>query len=51
VTFRSDVPHGPTLWLIVHRPQLGRDQHAALRGTRRSEMSVEELARWLQPGT
>lgn len=39
----------PTLWLIVHRPQLGRDEHAALRGSRRSELSVEELARWLQP--
>jgi hypothetical protein len=42
--------HAPALWLIVHRRQLTGDEQAALRGTRRSELSADELAGWLQPG-
>ncbi|MGH2948339.1 MAG: hypothetical protein ACRDPC_19135 [Solirubrobacteraceae bacterium] len=39
----------PALSLIIHRSQLAADEHAALGGTRHSELSVDELSRWLQP--
>jgi hypothetical protein len=41
--------HAPTLWLIVHRHRLTDDEQAALRGTRRDDLSADELAGWLQP--
>lgn len=33
----------------MHRPHLDPDEHAALRGTHRKELSADELSRWLQP--